>query len=293
MRVAGWADVDAVEAVIAARETADIGEVDYTYVRTEWSRPEFDFTRDARVVEIDGQLAGYGVIDHYGAAAFVHPAHEGRGIGTALLGFCEARERELGRPVHRQRVTGGNAGGVRLLTAAGYRRARTYSRMSRPLPGPPAVDPPPGVAIRVLDRERDGAAAHAIDDVAFRPLPDYTPEDLEAFVLGHLSIDDFDTEASLAAERDGQVVGILLARRLPDQRTGYVNILAVDPSEQGNGIGTTLLERAFGVWTDRGLQLAELAVSSDNGGARRLYERLGMTARFTVDSYERPTAKSS
>ncbi len=47
--------------MLIARDIADIGEPDYTLqdLLEEWRLAEVDLAEDARVVEVDGQIAGY------------------------------------------------------------------------------------------------------------------------------------------------------------------------------------------------------------------------------------------
>jgi len=45
---------------------------------------------------------------------------------------------------------------------------------------------------------------------------------------------------------------------------------------------------AAGVWVAAGVHHVGLTVASDNPRARRLYDRLGMTVRYTLEEFERP-----
>jgi len=100
-------------------------------------------------------------------------------------------------------------------------------------------------------------------------------------------------ELSAAAAVDGELIGFLLARRWEEDNAGFVDILAVAPAYQGRGVGTALLKRAFRRFAVAGLGEAHLVVASSNPDALRLYERLGMAARFRIDAYERPVAPST
>jgi mycothiol synthase len=278
-------DAEAVLALIVARDVADVGQPDYTLgeLQDEWSLPDVDLARDAVVVEDDdGALVGYSLVRRPGATVVVPPEHEGRGIGTRLLGWAEGRGR------HRQWLGERNAAGRALLERAGYRAVRHYWRMRRALaelvdvPAPPA-----GIRLRALDPRADAEPVHALSDAAFAANPDYEPEPLEAFAADHLARHDLDPALSLVAERDGQPVGILLADRW-EGGEGFIDLLAVHPDERGRGLGEALLRTAFAGFRDAGLNAAELGVASDNPGALRLYERAGMTQGFRYDVMERP-----
>src|SRR5207247_1157799 len=70
------------------------------FLKDEWARARFDLTSDTAVVEAqDGSIAGYGEAFDEGAPdtvegmGIVHPAHRGRGVGSALV---RAQERRAG-----------------------------------------------------------------------------------------------------------------------------------------------------------------------------------------------------
>jgi mycothiol synthase len=283
-------DAPAVLAVIAAREVADLGVVDYRLedLRDEWRA--LDLGRDARVVETDeGRIVAYAVVARPGTLAVVDPDHEERGIGSRLLEWAERRDREGGRDVHRQWVAAANASARMLLTDAGYRRARSNWRMARSLAGVgPAPVAPPGYRLRPVDAARDATAMHAVDAKAFAGAPDYVPESLAEFVQEHLEAHDFDAGLSRIATRGEDIVGFLLARQWREEGVGFVDILAVHPDHQGRGIGTTLLASAFVAFAEAGLREAQLGVGSFNARGLRVYERAGMTVRHRADIYERP-----
>jgi GNAT superfamily N-acetyltransferase len=85
-----------------------------------WRVTEFDLAADA-IVARDGtdSVVGYAEVRPQGWFAVVAPEHEGRGIGSRLHTWTEQREREIGRPQHRQIVAGTNARGASLLRGAG------------------------------------------------------------------------------------------------------------------------------------------------------------------------------
>jgi mycothiol synthase len=305
-------DAAAVFAVMEARDVADLGAPDCTLgdVHDEWAETEFDLASDARVVEDGGRIVGYGVVRNPGAFAAVDPDAEGRGAGARLLQWLESRERERGNPRHRQYIAASNARGRALLAAAGYALARSHYRMVRALAeaevgvearakagaGPeaaPAAAIPSGVALRPVDVEADGETLYALDAASFAGASDYVPVSLTTFREEHLQTHDFDAQLSCVAQRGDQIVGFLLTRRWAQESVGYISILAVTPDEQGRGLGTAMLRHAFACYAGAGLAQAQLGVSSDNPGALRLYERIGMKPRFQFDTYERPVADSA
>src|SRR6185312_13011920 len=161
-----WEDAPAVAALLVARHTADVGLPLFRVeeVHDEWRSPDVDLSRDALLVQIDGALAGYAIVNRVGAFAVVAPEYEGRGVGARLLEWVERREREREVDVHRQIAASTNARARELLKTAGYRQIRSYWRMACPLDHrAPAVDPPAGVTLRPLDPAADAKALYALD----------------------------------------------------------------------------------------------------------------------------------
>ena len=284
-------DAPAVLAVIVARDIADLGIPDLTLedLREEWGVSELDLAADARIAESDGGgIVGYAIVRDRGTLAVVAPEREGEGTGTRLLRWAEGRERERGRPLHRQWVAASNASGRALLLAAGYEFVRSYWRLVRELDGfRDRVAVPAGMRLRALEVARDARALHELDAASFATVAAYEPESFVAFSEEHLRAHDLDPELSCVAEHKGQIVGFLLARRWQSENAGYVDLLAVHPSHQRRGLGSALLLGAFARFAAAGLREAQLGVASDNARALQLYERVGMRARFQVDTYER------
>ena len=104
---------------------------------------------------------------------------------------------------------------------------------------------------------------------------DYTLPQVEAWAAGEadlLTRDSwFQRLYTLVAEAGGRIVGY---GNVED--TGYLDHLFVRWDCQGQGIGTALLEAVLDL-ADNWLMLrrVELEVYADNGGAIRLYQRLG------------------
>jgi mycothiol synthase len=291
-------DLEAVHAVLAARDLADLGEPDFKLedLRDEWRSKDFDLATDARVAcDAAGSIVGWAETRPQGGFAVVAPEAEGRGHGTALLNWLEARERAGGRDIHRQLIASTNRGAERLLRDAGYALARSNHLLRRPLDraqdGPP-VAPAPGVTLRALDPGGDAAALHVLDAAAFSGQPGYVPESLTAFATEHLDAHDLDPGLSLVAERDGQIVGFLLARRREPEQFGHIDLLAVAPGVQGHGIGSALLAAAFTGFAEAGLTTAELMVSSENPRALRLYARHSLLELHRFDIYEKRVVSS-
>ena len=288
-------DLEPVFEVIAARDLADLQRVDYTLedLRDAWRLSELDLAADVQVVEDPaGRLIAYGIVEKQGSFVAIRPEDERSEAGGLLLDWSEQRERELGHAVHKQVVARTNRPARELLESRGYALARSNVRMAVSLDRAWPDQVPPGVALRPLELA-DAEAMNVLDNRAFASDPGYVPESLTTFREEHFQGHDSAPELSLAACEADRIVGFMLARRWADEGTGYIDVLAVDPDRQGQGIGRALLHRAFSGFAAAGLREAQLSVSSVNPRALRLYESAGMKARFRHDIYERPVAARS
>jgi ribosomal-protein-alanine N-acetyltransferase len=69
----------------------------------------------------------------------------------------------------------------------------------------------------------------------------------------------------------------------------YVQTIAVAPTAQRRGIGTTLLKVLIDETTKRGVDHLDLEVRADNESARRLYERHGFRQIAVRRKYYQPS----
>jgi ribosomal-protein-alanine N-acetyltransferase len=79
----------------------------------------------------------------------------------------------------------------------------------------------------------------------------------------------------LVAERQGQLVGYLMAERWSER--AYLSRIGVLPEWQGQGIGAQLLQAALAMMQQDGVRQVLLNTQEDNARSRALYERLGFT----------------
>jgi ribosomal protein S18 acetylase RimI-like enzyme len=80
------------------------------------------------------------------------------------------------------------------------------------------------------------------------------------------------------AEREASICGFVVAVVVdPGRGLGEIAMLAVDPAEQGHGVGWALTEHASEWLRTAGMRVAMIGTGGDAGhtAARRLYERAG------------------
>ena len=90
------------------------------------------------------------------------------------------------------------------------------------------------------------------------------------------------------AEVDGNVIGFVAYDLNDEKKIGEVQLLAVHPEYQNQGIGTTLNTFALQKFKDGGMKLAVVGTGGDEGHApaRRSYEKAGYTALPLVRYYK-------
>jgi ribosomal protein S18 acetylase RimI-like enzyme len=279
-------DAEAVLAVILARDVADIGAPDFTLedLRADWASPGLALEHDARISAGSGEVFGYAVLLGDDAVVIVHPEAEGRGDGTVLRRWAEARAAERGTVVLRQFAYGANDAAREHLHAAGYVPAQHYYRLRADLAD---VPPAPAVALRAFDAERDEAAVHALVQEAFSEIDGHEFQPLERWRAKSIAKDGHDPALWLLLEDDEGLAGAGLGERWEDD-TGYVAELAVAPRARGKGHGRSLLLGLFDAFRRVGLTHAELSVHGRNRGALRLYESVGMRATWQAERWEKP-----
>lgn len=189
--------------------------------------------------------------------------------------------------------------GARFVRAGFRSRARHY--LVRPLSGPTAAPPTNAFRLRPLRRDDLAAAADLIYrshrgslDAALNMT--YATSALcrgfvETLVL-RSGCGRFDPDASLVAEDERGLHGVLLASQL-SASNGHVCQVSVAPEAQGQGLGSFLVTSALNSFRRSGLTTASLSVTVENARAFQLYERLGFRLRkeFAAYAWVRPPAR--
>ncbi|WP_302082369.1 ribosomal protein S18-alanine N-acetyltransferase [Salinibaculum rarum] len=134
----------------------------------------------------------------------------------------------------------------------------------------------PGGGVQVRQAERaDLLAVHRIEQASFpQPWP------FDAF-------ERYLDEPGFLVADDGTVLGYVVADSVPNhgRPLGHIKDIAVREPVRGEGIGSTLLERALGVLAARGVSSVKLEVRESNTVAQRLYREYGFVHRRTVPRY--------
>jgi ribosomal protein S18 acetylase RimI-like enzyme len=297
IRDARLADIPRVAAVGRAADLADIGELDADedWLHDDWTRPRFDPSSDAWIVEQDaGPIVAFVYTwdedphVRFDSAGYVHPDFRGRGIGSVLVDVVERRalrDRALvppGSSIEVLHSFDSDASGLRdpdasgaraLLEASGYGSEREYLHLGIDVPrGFVAGAPPAGITIRPRSEADDRGIVAVMAD-AFDDPWDYD-EAREEFRNSHT----YDPSLWMVAHDGDHPVGALFS--YVTNGRGQVSALGVRAPWRRRGIGGALLRAAFVRLRDRGVPDVRLNVDSDNASrASRLYDRAGMRLR--------------
>lgn len=287
--------------------TAVIGEPDVTVdeVREDLVAPRFDMSTDtAIVIDAAGQVRAYaqaydehderGYVDVY-----VDPQLDDQPFAE-MAGHATAAALDRLREALRQRnasqtdaAAGLYRGESRMLQAyidAGFRQDRVYWRMKAGVEAmtDAHVQLPPGVTVRQVDPDDDFVVATALGlrNESMRHHHGNVEKEFDAFAENWRSGMKYDRDAWWFAELDGEPVGLLLGNNSKvDEDAGYVQTLGVLERARGRGIARALLLTSFGHYRRRGRTGVLLGVDSSNDtGATRLYESVGMKTVLAIDA---------
>lgn len=143
-------------------------------------------------------------------------------------------------------------------------------------PFPPAFVSRPQELGGVRPAESGDATALAVLDSQVNPSP-WTEGQFADACCAHSD----DREHALVIGSAGCLMGFVVYSRMLDEIC--IHNIAVHPSQQGRGLGKSLLAAALAEASEGGAERCCLEVRASNNAARRLYEKLG----FQLDGVRR------
>lgn len=172
--------------------------------------------------------------------------------------------------------------------ARGYRVARLFSTLTRPVAGAAVARPPADVAIVDWDDEQYGRRVFDAHVEAFGDHWGSVPPDWHTWRSDYVGDPHSRLDLSTLAVAGDEVVGYTLNQVWPEDAAarglteGYIGALGVRPAWRKRGIASALLLESIRRFADAGFDNATLTADADNTtGAFELYTRLGFTV---VDS---------
>jgi len=96
-----------------------------------------------------------------------------------------------------------------------------------------------------------------------------------ADMLPRLFFEHF-TDTSFAAERDGELVGLLVGFQSQSRPAeAYIHFVGIHPAERGHGLGRQLYEGFFAAARARGCDLVRAVTAPVNRGSVRFHAQMG------------------
>jgi len=254
-----------------------------------------DLEQNSWVLRDEGSIHAYAVAFEHGDTleldGYVHPQHQGRGLGAWLVARAEERARELSLPKIYVFSLAADESAHRLFEQFGMHELRRFYRMMIELDGPPrAPDWPEGLRVDTF-KLPEAEAFHAAMGEAFADEWNFVHMPFDEWRELRLVKDpDFDPTLWFVV-RDGDEIAAVV-RNEPDRSgAGFVGAIAVRKPWRQRGVGLALLQHTFGEFYRRGKRRVALGVDAENPtGATRLYERAGMHVAYEAVAYGKELA---
>jgi len=256
-----------------------------------WWRQSELATDSLAFVDAKGELGAIGVVyprgeDVLDLDGFVSPAHQGRGLGSALVVWLEGEARRRGHPLVQAAAIAADSAAADLLAARSFELIRHFYRMVIDLESPPPAPVwPDGFDVSTLVPGEEPAIRDVIED-AFRDHWGHEPSGLDQWETKTFGQDWWDPSLVYLVRHDGEVVaGEINAVRFG---IGWIGSLGTRSAWRGKGLGRALLLHAFDELYRRGQTRIGLAVDAGNEtGATHLYESVGMRVVWQSDVWEK------
>jgi mycothiol synthase len=174
----------------------------------------------------------------------------------------------------------------RMVEAAGFTEVRRHYTMLADVAGSePSAEDPDGISIRTCTEE-DAEVVHRLINETFAEHWGFTPISYETWRKQAYERADTHLDMWFLALEGDEPVGVLVGRPMDDM--GWVADLGVRKRWRKRGIASALLKRSFADFKRRGFHKIGLGVDASNEtGAVRLYERVGMKASRVYLTYEK------
>ncbi|NYE36011.1 GNAT superfamily N-acetyltransferase [Nocardioides cavernae] len=280
------ADAPVVLGLIAAEEVHDLGESSMTLedVEADWARPSYDIASSTvGVLEGDRLIAYADLSTPTVAYTAVLPEEQGRGIGTALAAWLQARARSAGADRVGTQVPQDSAAD-RLMRDLGYELVWTAWDLELPPETEIAARPlPAGFALADAGPD-DFADAWTLLEDAFLEWADRDRQSFDDFGARVWERPGYEPwNLRLVRDARGELVGathVHLSGSGDGSVSAYVAKVAVRLDHRGRGLAPAMLVDAFGAARAHGATRSYLSTDT-RAGARGLYERVGMVVTST------------
>ena len=233
----------------------------------------------------------------------VHPDYRGRGLGSFLLSWMEARACQILSALEQDRPAmpridfyDRSEDAVALFEEHGFHLASAEDTMRRDLSHAlPDVQLPEGMTL-VTWSPQCAAIFFEVYQDAFRKRPGFPNWSEDTWRHNFTDYPDFRADLSLLAMEGTEGVGFTIchAENEGDAQsggTGWVSQMGVRPAWRERGVGGALLSEVMRRFQASGLGWAALDVSTENRRALRVYQRLGFERYRRRTSFQKPAVQ--
>jgi mycothiol synthase len=261
-------------------------------------RPNYSPEQDLFVVEMSGKIVGFININpelitrRVLIDCLVHPEHRRKGLAKELLSYAIRRAKELKVKVVQADIRQNNVIAKKVLSRLGFRPVREFPELRLQLDEVLLPDAAHHKYVYQHLQPGEEAVLAQIQNRCFADTWGYNPNTTEEIAyslqLSHCSPED----VALVYDRDKPVgycwTKIDCETEVADgKRKGRILMLGVDPDYRGKEIGKIALRAGLAYLKNKGIQVVELRVDSENKVARALYRSAGFKTWTSSLCYEK------
>ena len=261
-------------------------------------RPGYSPELDLFIAEAAGNIVGYmDVAPEVGIGrvilnCFIHPDYRRQGLASRLLDCAAQRARELGARVAHVNVEEGNTVASSVLPRLDFRFIRRFLELSMDISRVQWQGVDQAVfSCRHLHRGEEEKLTR-IQNRSFADTWGYNPntEGEVSYWTGLSSCSPEDVVLVCDGDKPAGYCWTRLgceAEASPLERKGQIFMLGVEPDYRGSGIGRIVLMAGLSYLKEKGLQVVDLTVDSENTAACALYRSAGFEVRTSSLWYEK------
>ena len=248
-------------------------------------QPNYLPEKDMFIAEIDGKIVGFMNITpelNTGRVildCLVHPEHRGKGLARKLLDYAMQRAKELKVKAARVNTREDNSVAKSVLPRLGFRVVRRFLEFRLPLTETRLPDATHNAYPSRHLQHGEEVKLTQIQNRCFAGSWGYNPNTTEEIAY-RLNLSHCAPENVILIYDGDKPVGYcwtLLKRETEaadGERKGCIHMLGIDPDSRGRGIGRVALLAGLSHLKNRGVQVVELTVDSENRAALALYQSL-------------------
>lgn len=237
-------------------------------------------------LEVRPELASQRVI----LSGWIHPEHRRKGLATRLFDQAQQRASELKARAIRASIRQDNTTAKKTLLKLGFRRAREYFHLELETAGSQLPETEGlAVSLRPL-QSHEAALLTELQNRCFTGAWEFNPNTVEEIARTINSPFCSPEDILLACDGD-RAIGYCWTMVLPaisgQPARGQILMLGIDPDYRGRGLGRAVLLAGLAHLANKGVQIIELTVDSENKAAFSMYKSLGFKVSSVSLWYEK------